>query len=106
MVGIDQSASPCQRISLPPACASAPRSGSVASQNGASFSTSSKKTAVNFSSVTADAPRSFSKAKYCSHEVMNEAGVTVPPAVRGRLALVPFDQLNSLASEQPPGEQS
>ena len=29
-------------------------------------------------------------------EVMNEAGVTVPPGVSGRLALVPLDQLNSL----------
>src|ERR1700733_417442 len=99
MVGIDQLASPCQRISLPPAFSNALRSGLVASQNGASCSTSLKNTAVNFSSVTADAPRSFSKAKYCSHEVMNEAGVTVPPGVVGRLTLVPFDQLNSLPSE-------
>src|ERR1700722_15394487 len=98
-VGIDQSASPCHRISLPPAFSNAPRSGPVASQNGASFSTSLKKTAVNFSSVTADTPRSFSKAKYCSQEVMNAAGVTLPPGVSGRLALVALDQLNSLPSE-------
>src|ERR1700753_1967215 len=98
MVGIDQSASPCQRISLPPACLNAVRLGSVASQKGASFSSWLKKAAVNFSVVTAEAPRSFSKAKYCSHEVMNEAGVTVPPGVSGRLALVPLDQLNSLPS--------
>jgi hypothetical protein len=36
-----------------------------------------KKTAVNFSSVTADTPRSFSKAKYCSQEVMNAAGARI-----------------------------
>ena len=54
---------------------------------------------MNGSSVTPVVPMSFSNAKYCSQAVMNEAGVTVPPGVSGRLTLVPLLQSNALLSE-------
>src|SRR5580704_11078793 len=41
--------------------------------------------------------------RYCSHSVMNEAGVTVPPGVCGRLTLVGLLQSYALLSEYPPG---
>src|SRR5580698_8083776 len=45
----------------------------------------------------------FSNARYCSQDVMNVAGVTVPPGVSGRLTLVGLSHRYELLSEYPPG---
>src|ERR1700733_8322681 len=102
IVGIDQSDSPCQRISFPPSCSKWLGPGLGGSQNGAGFSICSKYAWVNGSSATPAAPMSVSKAKYCSQLVMNVAGVTLSPSTAGMLTLVPLSQLNSLPSGYPP----